>query len=49
MSDLFGILKSTWTCISSFEIYGIKIIPLIFSVCGIIVFIRILMNFLGGD
>ena len=49
MSDLFDILKSTWTCISSFEIYCIKIIPLIFSVCGIIVFIRILINFLGGD
>lgn len=46
MSDLFSVLQLTWSCISSFAIYGIKIIPLMFSVCGIIVFIRILMRFL---
>ena len=51
MSDVFNILISTWNCIASFEIYGIKIVPFMFSVCGIIVFIRILMIFLkmAGD
>lgn len=46
MTSVFNILQSIWYCISSFEIYGIKIVPFTFSVCGIIVFIRILMRFL---
>lgn len=49
MSNVFDILISTWNCIVSFEIYGIKIVPFTFSVCGIIVFIRILMKFLKMD
>lgn len=51
MVNVFNILQSTWNCISSFELYGIKIVPFMFSVCGITVFIMILMRFLkmGGD
>ena len=51
MVNVFNILQSTWNCISAFELFGIRIIPLMFSVCGIIVFIRILMRFLkmGGE
>lgn len=51
MGNVFNILQSIWNCISSFEIYGIKFVPFTFAVCGIIVFIRILMHFLnmGGD
>lgn len=51
MSDVFNLLQSTWDCISSFEIYGLKIVPFMFSVTGITIFIAILMRFLqmGGD
>lgn len=48
MDNVFNILQSTWNCISSFELFGIRIVPFMFTVCGIFVFIRILMNFLNG-
>lgn len=51
MQYVISILTGTWDCISSFELYGIRIVPLIFTVCGIYVFVRILSKFLkmGGD
>lgn len=49
MDNVFAFLYDLWDVLSSFEIYGIQIVPFMFACIGIIIAIRILMRFLGGD